>query len=231
MKSKTNIFMVEDDKNFGAVLKSYLEINGYLVEWVDDGFHAVDAFARSDFGICLLDVMLPNVDGFTIAKGIREINKDIPIIFLTAKTLKKDIVEGFNSGADDYITKPFDSEVLLLKINAILKRSRSVRDSKEGLKTFSIGKLTFDCTHRTISFVDTTTRLSPKESDLLRMLCIHQDEVLSREEALKRIWGDDNYFTTRSMDVYITKLRKYLKPDPSVEIVTIHGSGFCLRIN
>ena len=231
MSRKTNIFMVEDDRNFGAVLKSYLEIHGYEVEWIDDGFHAVDAFEKQDFSLCILDVMLPNVDGFTIAKKIREINKSIPVIFLTAKTLKKDIIEGFNSGADDYITKPFDSEVLLLKINAILKRSNAMSESDEDKKEFSIGSLRFDSTQRIIQDGDKEIKLSPKESELLKLLCIHKDDILSREKALKNIWGDDNYFTTRSMDVFITKLRKYLKSDPNVEIVTIHGSGFKLRIN
>jgi len=222
--------MVEDDKNFGAVLKSYLEIHGFDVEWIDDGFHAVDAFERQKFSLCILDVMLPNVDGFTIAKKIREINEQIPIIFLTAKTLKKDIIEGFNSGADDYITKPFDSEVLLLKINAILKRSQNILNLDEEKQQFNIGSLIFDSTQRTIQDGVEEQKLSPKESELLKLLCIHMNAVLPREEALKKIWGDDNYFTTRSMDVFITKLRKYLKSEPSAEIVTIHGSGFSLRI-
>ena len=222
------IFMVEDDKNFGAVMKSYLSIHDYDVEWVDDGALAMETFKKHTFDLCILDVMLPHVDGFTIAEEIRKINEQVPIIFLTAKTLKKDILEGFRIGGDDYITKPFDSEVLLLKIKAILKRNALIKGSIE-MDEFKIGKYHFSASHRIIRDENKEQKLSPKESDLLRMLCLHLNQVLPREEALLSIWGEDNYFTTRSMDVFMSKLRKYLKDDPTVEISTVHGSGYILR--
>jgi len=224
------IFMVEDDRNFGTVLKSYMEINGFTVTWVMDGKDALREFKNGEYDICILDVMLPNIDGFTIARNIREIDKGIPLIFLTAKTLKEDIMEGFNIGADDYITKPFDSEILILKIKAILNRhSETEREADQ--REFVIGDVHFDADYRKLTFPDNSViQLSPKESDLLRMLCIEKNKILPREKALKTIWGDNNYFTTRSMDVYITKLRKYFKKVPGVAIVNIHGSGYQLRI-
>ncbi len=228
MDRKVKIFMVEDDKNFGAVMRSYLSIHDYEVEWVDDGALALQTFQGRPFDLCILDVMLPHVDGFTIATEIRKINKHIPIIFLTAKTLKKDIVEGFRIGADDYITKPFDSEVLLLKIKAILKRN-TVFNSLQESDEFTLGKYQFNAASRTITSGECIQKLSPKESELLRMLCINMNKVLPREEALINIWGEDSYFTTRSMDVFMSKLRKYLKEDPSVEISTVHGSGYILK--
>ncbi len=228
MGGNLKIFMVEDDKNFGAVMKSYLSIHDYEVEWVDDGALALETFKKYTFDLCILDVMLPHVDGFTIAAEIRKINEQVPIIFLTAKTLKKDILEGFRLGADDYITKPFDSEVLLLKIKAILKRNAFIMGSIE-TDEFKIGKYHFSASHRIIRHEEKEQRLSPKESELLRMLCLRMNEVLPREDALNSIWGEDNYFTTRSMDVFMSKLRKYLKDDPSVEISTVHGSGYILR--
>lgn len=231
MGNKTLIFMVEDDHNFGAVLKSYLEIHDYVVHWVDDGKYAVKEFRSDDFDICILDVMLPNVDGFQIAKEIRFVDKNIPLIFLTAKTLKEDILKGFSLGADDYITKPFDSEVLLWKIRAILKRNESGREKQEEKEEFSIGKYSFNYPHRLLSLGDSQQKLSPREAELLRMLCLKINDVLPREMALKKIWGEDNYFTTRSMDVFITKLRKYLKDDPAIEISNIHGSGFKLTVD
>lgn len=221
--------MVEDDKNFGAVLKSYLEIHDFQVEWVEDGSMAVDVFKKQEHQLCILDVMLPNVDGFTIGRQIRELAPDIPMIFLTAKTLKKDILEGFRIGADDYITKPFDSEVLLCKIKAILKRNLGKLNG-ERKNEFRIGAYLFNYEHRTIRLGSSIQRISPKESELLLLLCRQVNSVLPREDALKSIWGDDNYFTTRSMDVFITKLRKYLKDDPAVEIINIHGSGYKLSV-
>ncbi len=222
--------MVEDDRNFGTVLKSYMEINGFIVTWVMDGKDAIREFSNGEFDICILDVMLPNIDGFTIARDIREMDKSIPLIFLTAKTLKEDILEGFNIGADDYITKPFDSEILILKIKAILNRHSEAAGESEP-REFNIGGVNFDADYRKLTFPDNTViQLSPKESDLLRMLCVEKNKILPREKALKTIWGDNNYFTTRSMDVYITKLRKYFKKVPGVAIVNIHGSGYQLRI-
>ncbi|MFV0591843.1 MAG: response regulator transcription factor [Draconibacterium sp.] len=229
MTTKQHIFLVEDDLSFGAVLKSYLEINDYEVSWVDDGKYATERFRTGEYQICILDVMLPNVDGFTIASEIRKLNKDVPLIFLTAKTLKEDILKGYNAGADDYITKPFDTEVLLCKIQAIIKR-QSV-EKKNNTTLFKIGLYEFDSRLRMITRNHETQKLSPKEADLLTLLCQHKNELLSRETALRKIWGDDGYFTARSMDVFITKLRKYLKDDPAIEIRNIHGSGFILQVN
>ncbi len=223
--------MVEDDHNFGAVLKSYLEIHDYVVYWVDDGKHAVKEYRSDDFDICILDVMLPNVDGFQIAKEIRFVDKNIPLIFLTAKTLKEDVLKGFSLGADDYITKPFDSEVLLCKIRAILKRNETPADHQEEKDELEIGKYTFNYPHRILSIAENKQKLSPREAELLRLLCLKMNDILPREMALKKIWGEDNYFTTRSMDVFITKLRKYFKEDPTIEISNIHGSGFKLTRN
>jgi len=222
-----NIFLVEDDENFGSVLKSYLEMNDFNVSWIKDGAKAIQNFVLQKFDICILDIMLPNVDGFNIAKKIKELNPEIPTIFLTAKTLKEDILEGFKIGADDYITKPFDSEVLLYKIKAIIKRNKF---SENNEKSFKIGKYEFDSDLRILKFNEDSVKLSPKESELLKMLCLHENKILEREKALSKIWGEDGYFTARSMDVYITKLRKYLRNDPSIEIENIHGSGFILKI-
>jgi DNA-binding response OmpR family regulator len=228
MKAKQHIFLVEDDLSFGAVLKSYLELNEYEVTWVDDGKFAIEKFRNGSYQICLLDVMLPNVDGFTIGAEIRKIDKEIPMVFLTAKSLKEDILKGYNIGADDYITKPFDTEVLLCKIEAIIKR-QSGQPVKEAV-IFTIGSYTFDSQLRFISRGKKRQNLSPKEADLLRLLCLNKNELLPRETALRKIWGDDGYFTARSMDVFITKLRKYLSADSNIEIKNIHGSGFLLEV-
>ncbi|MCD4774336.1 MAG: response regulator transcription factor [Bacteroidales bacterium] len=230
MKPKQKIFLVEDDHNFGAVLKSYLEINDYHVKWVLDGKDAFAEFNKDEFDICILDVMLPNVDGFMIASEIKKYDNNVPLIFLTAKTLKEDILKGYGLGADDYITKPFDSEVLLCKISAILNRKISGDNDKEIPDIFEIGKYRFNWKLRQIQLNDNIQKLSPKESELLKLLCINKNEVLPRRIALKNIWRDDNYFTTRSMDVYITKLRKYLKEDTLIEIANIHSSGYRLII-
>ena len=227
MNKNYHIFLVEDDLSFGAVLKSYLEINDYQVTWVDDGKHAIDKFRSGKYHICILDVMLPNVDGFTVGKEIRIIDKDIPMVFLTAKALKEDILKGYNVGADDYITKPFDTEVLLCKISAIIKRQTSNPAVDEVI--FSIGSYRFDSKLRQIQRDENIQKLSPKESDLLKLLCQNKNELLPRETALRKIWGDDGYFTARSMDVFVTKLRKYLSDDPNIEIRNIHGSGFFLE--
>ena len=226
MKAKKSIFFVEDDLSFGAVLKSYLEICNFFVTWLDDGKHAVSAFREGTFDLCLLDVMLPHVDGFSIGREIRSIDTKIPIIYLTAKSLKEDIITGYRLGADDYIIKPFDADVLLYKIAVVLKRSEGTISDDNQL--IQIGKYSFNPRLREIALDDVKQLLSPKESALLNLLCDHKNELLSREIALKKIWGDDGYFTTRSMDVFITKLRKYLKDDPSIEIRNIHGSGFIM---
>ncbi len=223
------VFMVEDDRNFGTVLKAYLEINGFVVTWVKDGLQALPRFKEQEYDICLLDVMLPNVDGFTIAREIRDYREGIPMIFLTAKTMKEDMLEGYSVGADDYITKPFDSEILILKINAILNRHQRLQKEDEPT-IYKISTVEFNAELRTIQTGQETFKLSPKEADLLRMLCKEKNKVLPRDTALTRIWGETSYFTTRSMDVYITKLRKYLKDVPGVEIINIHGSGYLMKI-
>jgi two-component system, OmpR family, response regulator len=221
------IFLVEDDLSFGSVLKSYLEINDYSVEWVDDGKYALEHFRKGLFNICILDIMLPHVDGFTIANEIRQINNEVPIIFLTAKKLKDDVLKGYGVGGDDYITKPFDTDILLAKIRAILSR----RDFQSGTRDiFGIGKFIFNAKLRTLTIGDLENKLSPKEAQLLELLAINPNTLISREMALKKIWGSDDYFTARSMDVYITKLRKYLSDDPSLNIKNIHGAGFQLVV-
>lgn len=228
MIQKPHLFLVEDDLSFGAVLKSYLEIHDFDVDWVDDGQHALSHFRKKEFEICILDVMLPNVDGFTIAAEIRKINAEIPILFLTAKNLREDVLKGYKTGADDYITKPFDTEVLIFKLKAILKRHSAIPAKESDF--YQIGSYFFDFRLRTIERDRSKQKLSPKEAELLKMLCDNQNELLPRETALRKIWGDDGYFTARSMDVYLTKLRKLFAEDSSVEIRNIHGSGFMLEI-
>ncbi len=228
------ILLVEDDQNFGDVLRSYLEMHDYEVVLATDGMAGLEAYKKEAFDLCIFDVMMPKKDGFTLAKEIREKDNEIPIIFLTAKTLKEDILEGFKIGADDYISKPFNSEELLLRVQAILKRSQKAPDPKEDIKEFDIGKYHFNYPLRILSFNGGETieksKLSPKEAHLLRLFCIYKNDVLPRSEALTKIWGEDNYFTARSMDVFVTKLRKYLKNDENIEIVNIHGNGFRLLI-
>lgn len=228
MELRNNIFLLEDDENFGSVLKSYLEMNDFNVSWTKDGSQALAKFQSNQFDFCILDIMLPNLDGFTVAKKIKTIKPDIPTIFLTAKTLKEDVLQGYKIGADDYVTKPFDSEVLLYKIKAIIKRKS---EQPENNTSYQIGNYLFDSASRTLSISDDSVKLSPKESDLLKMLCQHKNKVLDRDKALNIIWGEDGYFTARSMDVYITKLRKYLKKDSTIEIENIHGSGFILKVS
>ncbi len=227
-KPAVKIFLVEDDLSFGSVLKSYLEINDFSVDWIDDGKYAVDHFRKGIFDICILDVMLPHVDGFTIANEIRQINNQIPIIFLTAKKLKEDVLMGYGAGGDDYISKPFDTDILLAKIKAVVAR----RDLQSATRDIiEIGKFVFNSKLRTLSSGDEQKKLSPKEAQLLELLSTNPNTLISREMALKKIWGNDDYFTARSMDVYITKLRKILSDDPRLNIKNIHGAGFQLVIN
>lgn len=227
-QKNVKIFLVEDDLSFGSVLKSYLEINDFTVEWVDDGKYAVDHFRKGMFDICILDVMLPHVDGFTIAREIRQINNLVPVVFLTAKKLKEDVLTGYDAGGDDYITKPFDTEILLAKIRAILAR----REYQSGTKDiYEIGKFVFNARLRTLTSGNDEKKLSPKEAQLLELLALNPNALISREMALKKIWGNDDYFTARSMDVYITKLRKFLSEDPSLNIKNIHGAGFQLIVS
>ena len=224
---KYRVLLCEDDTNLGMVLKNYLELNDYEVVLERDGRLGFAAFQREKFDICLLDVMMPHVDGFTLANDIRDIDPDVPLFFLSAKTMKEDIISGYKLGADDYITKPFDSDVLLLKIKAILKRNEEETRISENTE-FDMGGYHFNPKLRQLIINGNIQVLSPKENDLLKMLAEHKNDLLSREKALKRIWGSDTYFNGRSMDVYIAKLSKYLKEDPKIEIVNIHGNGFRL---
>ena len=230
MDNKLKILLVEDDPNFGSILKSYLELAEYDVVLKKDGKQGLACFKNSRFDLCILDIMMPEMDGFTLAAEIKKLNDRVPLIFLTAKTLKEDVIEGFKIGADDFLTKPFDSEVLLYKISAILKRKMPGDEQEEGAEEFSIGDYTFNSRLRKLAIGNTTYTLSPKEAGLLSMFCQARDGILSRSDALLKIWGADNYFTARSMDVFIARLRKYLKDDPSVEIINIHGNGFRLVV-
>lgn len=230
--SNKKILLVEDDPNFGIVLKDYLAISNYDVTHAKDGLEGLIEFKNNDYDLCILDVMMPKKDGFSLAEDIRKTNKDIPIIFLTAKTMKEDILKGYQVGADDYLNKPFDSEVLLYKINAILQRKDADKIAEEEQFEFQIGDFYLNSKLRQLSFKENEpVKLSPKENKLLKMLAQHKNDLMPRELALTKIWRDDNYFTSRSMDVYIAKLRKYLKEDPTVEIINIHGEGFRLVTN
>jgi len=228
MEEKLNILLCEDDENLGMLLREYLQAKGYNTELCPDGDAGYKAFIKSKYDICVFDVMMPKKDGFTLAKEIRAINADVPIMFLTAKNLKDDIFEGFKIGADDYITKPFSMEELTLRMEAILRRVRGKKNRE--VTIYNIGKFTFDSKKQILSIGEKSTKLTTKESELLGLLCAHQNEILQRDFALKSIWIDDNYFNARSMDVYITKLRKHLKDDPSVEIINIHGKGYKLIV-
>ena len=224
-----NILLAEDDPNFGIVLKDYLELHDYEVTLCPDGCQAITAFRKHSFDLCILDVMMPEKDGFTLAREIKKLQPDMPLIFLTAKAMREDMLEGFKIGADDYITKPFDSEVLLYKIKAIMHRTGGgLAAEKPEVTEYSIGQYRFQYKLRLLHHNGDIQKLSPKEADLLRLLCQHLNDVMPREEALIRIWHEDSYFTGRSMDVYIAKLRKYLRHDPAVEIINIHGQGYRL---
>ena len=228
-KKKYKILLCEDDSNLGLVLKNFLELNDYDVTLERDGRLGLGAFQREKFDLCLLDVMMPNVDGFTLAEEIRDIDPDVPLFFLSAKTLKEDILQGYRLGADDYITKPFDSDVLMHKIKAIIKRNEEDHKVTDNIE-FELGAYHFNPKLRELKIKETTQVLSPKENELLKMLAEHKNDLLTREKALKKIWGSDTYFNGRSMDVYIAKLRKYLKEDSKIEIVNIHGNGFRLVV-
>ncbi|WOI24129.1 response regulator transcription factor [Nonlabens ulvanivorans] len=225
------ILLVEDDPNFGTVLKDYLMMNDFDVVHAKNGMEGFEKFKKDNYDLCILDVMMPYKDGFTLAKEIREKNEEVPIIFLTAKAMKEDVLRGYKVGADDYLNKPFDSEVLLMKIKAIIQRkgADSLADSKEF--EFQIGNFHLNSKLRFLTLNDKEPiKLSPKENELLRLLALHLNDLMPRELALTKIWRDDNYFTSRSMDVYIAKLRKYLRSDENVEIVNIHGEGFRLLV-
>jgi DNA-binding response OmpR family regulator len=223
------ILLCEDDENLGMLLREYLEAKGFEADLCVDGEEGYDAFCSNKYDLCILDVMMPKMDGFTLASKIRELNADVPFIFLTAKTLIEDIRSGFEIGADDYITKPFRMDVVVLRIEAILRRVRGKLNKNEVVR--SIGKYTYDTQKQVLTIGDEEKKLTTKEAELLTLLSNKVNELLPREYALKAIWIDDNYFNARSMDVYITELRKHLSLDPNVEILNVHGKGYKLVIS
>lgn len=231
-KHKAKILLVEDDPNLSLVLVDYLEMLTYETILSKDGVNGLNTFKTNNFDLCILDVMMPKKDGFSLAEDIRKINQDVPIIFLTAKSLKEDRIRGFKVGCDDYITKPFSTEELSLRIEAILKRStiKSKLAVIEKQESYTIGSYTFDYSNMMLINKDKKQNLTRKEADLLKLLCDNKNMILKRETALRNIWGDDDYFIGRSMDVFITKLRKYLKDDPNISITNIHGTGFKLEV-
>lgn len=226
MEEKLNILLCEDDENLGMLLREYLQAKGYNADLCPDGEVGYKNFIKNKYDICIFDVMMPKKDGFTLAKEVRAVNSEVPIMFLTAKNLKDDVFEGFKIGADDYVTKPFSMEELTLRMEAILRRVRGKKNRE--VTSYQIGRFSFDSKKQILAIDDKSTKLTTKESELLSLLCAHKNEILQRDFALKSIWIDDNYFNARSMDVYITKLRKHLKDDESVEIINIHGKGYKL---
>ncbi|HSV88744.1 MAG TPA: response regulator transcription factor [Bacteroidales bacterium] len=230
-KQTIKILLAEDDPNLGTILKSYLEAKGFPTRLCVNGQEAYDVFLKDIFHFCILDVMMPLKDGFTLAKEIRKTDKKIPILFLTAKSMQEDVIEGLKIGADDYITKPFSMEELLLRINAIYRRAIPEPTGDTDKTLFHLGRYVFDYTRQTLKYDNEEIKLTSKEAQLLKMLCDRTNEVLDRSEALVKIWLDDNYFNARSMDVYIAKLRKYLKEDEDVELINVHGKGFKLFVN
>jgi two-component system, OmpR family, response regulator len=228
---KIKVLLVEDDSNLGNLLKEYLEAKGYSTVLAVNGKQGYELFSKDKFNICILDVMMPIKDGYTLAKEIRALDAAVPIVFLTAKSMKEDAIEGFKVGADDYINKPFSMEELLMRIKAIIRRTENKNTKNSDQTVFKIGNYSFDYSHQTLTLNDVPQKLTTKEADLLRLLCINANDVLDRNFALKSIWKDDNYFNGRSMDVYIAKLRKYLKEDSKVELINVHGKGFKLMSN
>ena len=226
---KYRILLAEDDENLGSLLQEYLQAKNYEADWVSNGEKAFRHFEQFHYDLCLLDVMMPVKDGFTLASEIRMMNSDIQIIFLTAKSMKEDVLEGFSLGADDYLTKPFSMEELLFRIEAILRRTKGARSGETNV--WKIGSFTFDANKQKLTGTGTEQKLTTKESELLSLLCNNINKVLERNFTLKAIWIDDNYFNARSMDVYITKLRKYLKADPNVQIINVHGKGYKLVVD
>ncbi|MFW5753538.1 MAG: response regulator transcription factor [Marinilabiliaceae bacterium] len=225
MEKEYKILLTEDDENLGMLLREYLEAKGYETDLLPDGEQGYDAFMNKKYDVCIFDVMMPKKDGFTLAKEIRMVNTEVPIIFLTAKSMKEDIFQGFKIGADDYIAKPFSMEELLFRIEAILRRTKGSLANQE---VFQLGKYKFDTQKQQLIDDEKVVKLTTKESELLKLLCNNANKVLERNFALKTIWVDDNYFNARSMDVYITKLRKHLKDEPNVEIINVHGKGYKL---
>ncbi|MDX9928643.1 MAG: response regulator transcription factor [Bacteroidales bacterium] len=226
MENRT-ILLAEDDENLGTLLENYLTVKGYGVTLFGDGGKALQGFRAEKFDLCIIDVMMPVMDGFELARSIRKSNPSVPVIFLTARNQKEDVIEGFITGADDYITKPFSMEELLYRIEAVLRRTSAGKEEQQQ-EIYDIGGYKFDTIRQLLTYRDHTIKLTTKESELLLLLCRHKNNVLERNYALRAIWIDDNYFNARSMDVYITKLRKYLRKDPSIEIINVHGKGYKL---
>ncbi|MFT4600234.1 MAG: two-component system OmpR family response regulator [Arenicella sp.] len=224
------ILLVEDDESFGSLLKNYLELSQYEVSWAQNGAEAYSIVMQNEFDLCILDVMMPHMDGFTLGEKIKD-KKDIPFFFLTAKNQKEDMVKGYQIGADDYLTKPFDTEVLLLKIKALLSRTSNGNSLPDSKDNYEFGTFNFHPSSRMLKNTKGDKKLSPKENMLLEMLCRYQDKIMPREVALDTIWKQNDYFTKRSMDVYIGKLRKYLSLDESIKIETFHQVGFQLMVN
>ena len=227
--NKKKLLLAEDDQNLGMLLSNYLNVKGFETVLCVNGKEALECFRKDSFDLCILDIMMPEIDGIRLAREIRLLNPDIPVIFLTARNQKEDVIEGFKTGADDYVTKPFSMEELMYRIEAIFRR---VVEPGSHIKEdiYKIGEFRFDTLKQILTFRDQNLKLTTKESELLDLLCRHKNEVLDRNYALKTIWIDDNYFNARSMDVYITKLRKYLKADPSVKILNVHGKGYKLLV-
>jgi two-component system OmpR family response regulator len=230
-KNQIKVLLAEDDRNLGNLLKNYLDAKGYSATLCVNGQEATEAFGKREFDFCILDIMMPVKDGFATAKEIRSVNKKVPILFLTAKALQEDKLKGFEIGADDYITKPFSMEELLMRMQAILRRSDEPGKTMVAENIFTVGHYTFDFNRQLLTLKGKEQKLTSKEANLLKMLCVNANQVLDRSSALNQIWNDDSYFNARSMDVYIVKLRKYLKEDPKVELLNVHGVGFKLVMN
>ena len=231
MPSKKKILLVEDDNNFGSILRDYLTLHSYETTLAKNGIEGLEKFRKYNYDLCILDVMMPFKDGFSLASDIRSINDEVPLIFLTAKSLKEDVIKGFKIGADDYLIKPFDSEILLFKIKSIFKRKISLKKATDNKVDYIFSSFRYNSKFRELQFKnDKPVTLSPKEGKLLTLLLDNMNDLTTREEALVKIWNDDNYFTSRSMDVYITKIRKYLSKDPKIKIENIHGKGFKFSI-
>ena len=231
MENKIKVLLAEDDRNLGNILRTYLEAKGYAARLAVNGQEAFDIFSKEPFNFCIVDVMMPVKDGFSLAKDIRKIDTAIPILFLTAKSLEEDKLKGFQAGGDDYLTKPFSMEELLARMEAILRRTAAIQNSTGGKGIYEIGKFVFDYNHQQLIINGNEQKLTSKEAELLKLLCDHINQVVDRSFALNRIWQNDSYFNARSMDVYIAKLRKYLKEDDSVELINVHGIGFKLVID
>jgi DNA-binding response OmpR family regulator len=231
LSQQISILLLEDDTNLGILIEEHLCLNGFKVVRCLDGEQGLTKFSEGEFDLCLVDVMMPKLDGFGFAEKVRSEDSEIPIMFLTAKSLKEDKIKGFKIGCDDYLTKPFSIEELLLRVRAILKRTRNGGVEKSLPTTFQVGKYTFDYRRQTLAIKSKQYRLTAKEADLLRLLCLNLNQTLQRETALKQIWGEESYFNSRSMDVFVSRLRKYLKDDPRVEIMSVHGAGFRLVVD